>query len=120
MFSFIYRLSRRLKIKFGAFHLWLLLWALEAAWGQKKVQSWDYFSYHRKMPDSVILLTPIVITMMEADKTRDCVTGNGGWKYKMDMPKLSQTNVGQACLMLLLLTVLRRRVLWEWEYPVCL
>lgn len=38
----------------------------------------------------------------------------------MDMPKLSHTNVGQACWMLLLLAVLCRRALWEWECPVCL
>lgn len=38
----------------------------------------------------------------------------------MDVPKLSHTSVGRACLMLVLLTILCRRALWEWECPVCL
>lgn len=72
------------------------------------------------MPDFIILLTPVVDIMMEADKGRDHVTGNGGWRYEMDNPKFTHTNVDQACLMLLLLTVLCWRALWEWECPVCL
>lgn len=101
-------------MKSGAFCLWLLLWTLEHT-GDKGQFRVGIVSLTTALPDFVILLT---LVCRHCDGSRDCVTGNGGWRYKMDVPKLSHTNVGQACLMLVLLTILCRRALWE--CPVCL